>query len=84
MNIRSILLTGDSESIGYAIAKKLGVDEVGTELLPNQKLDRINDLLNQKKKVAMVMVILPLIQQEIQPHNVPLNTSNTSITSIPH
>ena len=54
MNIRSILLTGDSESIGYAIAKKLGVDEVGTELLPNQKLDRINDLLNQKKKVAMV------------------------------
>jgi len=54
MGIRSILLTGDSESIGNAIGKKLGVDEVSTELLPNQKLDRINAFLNQGKKVAMV------------------------------
>lgn len=54
MDIRSILLTGDSEPIGNAIGKKLGVDEVGTELLPNQKLDRIKALLTQGKKVAMV------------------------------
>lgn len=54
MDIRSILLTGDSESIGNAIGKKLGIDEVGTELLPNQKLDRIKVLLKQGKKVAMV------------------------------
>jgi P-type Cu+ transporter len=54
MDIQSILLTGDSESIGNAVGKKLGVDEVYTELLPNQKLDWIKAFLKQGKKVAMV------------------------------
>lgn len=44
MGIRTVLLTGDSEAIGRAIADALGVDEAGTQLLPEQKLARIREL----------------------------------------
>jgi heavy metal translocating P-type ATPase len=54
MGLRTILLTGDSRSVALAVGKGLGVDEILSELLPEQKLKRVEKLLAQGKKVAMV------------------------------
>src|ERR1035438_1631703 len=54
MSIRTILLTGDTVSIGRAIGHQLRVDEVEAELLPQQKLDRVRNLRSSGKTVAMV------------------------------
>jgi Cd2+/Zn2+-exporting ATPase/Cu+-exporting ATPase len=54
MGIRTILLTGDVETIARAVGQELGIDEVGADLLPEQKLDRVNTLISAGKKVAMI------------------------------
>jgi len=54
MGLAVILLTGDSKIVAEAVGKGLGVDEICAELLPQQKLKRVEDLLAQGKKVAMV------------------------------
>jgi heavy metal translocating P-type ATPase len=54
MGLKTILLTGDSRSVGESAAKALGVDEVGTELLPSQKVTRVRELLKEGRIVAMV------------------------------
>ncbi len=54
MSIRTILLTGDTASIGRAVGGQLQVDEVEAELLPQQKLDRVRALRGAGKTVAMV------------------------------
>jgi Cd2+/Zn2+-exporting ATPase/Cu+-exporting ATPase len=54
MNLRTILLTGDAGSIAEAVGQQLGVDEVGAELLPEAKLERVKALLAGGRKVAMV------------------------------
>ncbi len=54
MSIRTILLTGDTASIGQAVGSQLQVDGVEAELLPEQKLARIRQLRAEGKTVAMV------------------------------
>ena len=54
MGLRTVLLTGDSRAIADAVAKTLGVDEVGAEMLPDQKLDRVKALMAEGRRVAMV------------------------------
>jgi Cd2+/Zn2+-exporting ATPase/Cu+-exporting ATPase len=54
MGLRTILLTGDATAIADSVAAQLAVDQVGSELLPHQKLDRVKDALNEGSKVAMV------------------------------
>jgi len=54
MGLRMILLTGDSKTIAEAVGKGLGVDEISAEMLPEQKLQRVQELLAQGKKVVMV------------------------------
>ena len=54
MGLRTILLTGDAAAIATTVGKHLGVDEVEAELLPDQKVERIEALLHAGKKVAMV------------------------------
>src|ERR1017187_6744285 len=44
LGLRTILLTGDRKEIGDATAKELGVDEVQSELLPDQKVARVREL----------------------------------------
>ncbi|HEY5704529.1 MAG TPA: cation-translocating P-type ATPase [Terrimicrobiaceae bacterium] len=51
---RTILLTGDTPDTAKTIGDKLGVCEAIGGLLPEQKLDKIRDLLRQGCKVAMV------------------------------
>lgn len=54
MGILTILLTGDVDTIASAVGQELGIDEVGADLLPEQKLGRINTLISAGKKVAMI------------------------------
>lgn len=53
--IKTVMLTGDNKSIGEDIALKLGLDKVYTDLLPEDKVDIVNDLMSETdNKVAFV------------------------------
>jgi heavy metal translocating P-type ATPase len=54
MNLQVELLTGDSLGISDAVGKKLGVDLVYAELLPHQKLERIDTLMRAGRVIVMV------------------------------
>ncbi|HUJ32945.1 MAG TPA: cation-translocating P-type ATPase [Candidatus Acidoferrum sp.] len=54
MGLKTILLTGDSKAVAEAVGKGLGVDEISAELLPEQKLQRVEQLLARGNKVVMV------------------------------
>jgi Cd2+/Zn2+-exporting ATPase/Cu+-exporting ATPase len=54
LGLRTVLLTGDRKEIADATARKLGVDEVDAELLPDQKVARVRELRAKGKTVAMV------------------------------
>ena len=54
LGLRTVLLTGDRKEIGDATARQLGVDEVRSELLPDQKVVRIRELRAEGRIVAMV------------------------------
>jgi P-type Cu+ transporter len=51
---RVILLTGDSSETAKSIGRELGVDESSGNLLPEQKVEKIRELLHAGRKVAMV------------------------------
>ena len=54
---RTVMLTGDSKRIGEQVAKQLGIDEVYTELLPADKVDKVEELFAGKSargKLAFV------------------------------
>ncbi len=54
MHCRTVLLTGDGKEIGEAIARDLGVDEVRSQLLPEEKVEWVRDLRLQGKYVVML------------------------------
>jgi Cd2+/Zn2+-exporting ATPase/Cu+-exporting ATPase len=54
MGLRTVLLTGDTKAVAEDVGKKLGVDEVASELLPEQKLQYVNRLVESSHTVAMV------------------------------
>jgi len=51
--ITVVLLTGDNKVTAQAAARKLGIDEVVAEALPQQKFDAVKDWQQQGKIVAM-------------------------------
>ena len=54
---KTVMLTGDRKEVGEDIAKKLGLDEVYTELLPDGKVNKVEELLKEKSpkgKLAFV------------------------------
>lgn len=51
--IRIVMLTGDSRTTAQAVAKKLNIDEVVAEVLPNQKAEIVKRFQNEGRKVAM-------------------------------
>jgi heavy metal translocating P-type ATPase len=54
MGLRTVLLTGDAKAVAEDVGKKLGVDEVAAELLPEQKLEYVKRLAAASHAVAMV------------------------------
>jgi len=51
---KTIMLTGDNESVAKTIGEQVGVDEVFFNLLPEQKVEKIKALKAQGYKVAMI------------------------------
>lgn len=47
---QTVMLTGDNKSIGSKIAKELGLDKVYAELLPADKVEKLEELFSQKSK----------------------------------
>ena len=54
MGIRTVLLTGDAQRVAVAVGTALGIKDIEAELLPEDKLARIQALVAQKRIVAMV------------------------------
>ncbi|MBT5028740.1 MAG: cadmium-translocating P-type ATPase [Nitrospina sp.] len=54
MGIKVKMVTGDNRKTAQAIAKKLGIEDVVSDVLPSEKLDEIKKLIAQGHKVAMV------------------------------
>lgn len=51
----TVMLTGDRKEVGESVAKELGINKVYTELLPDWKVEKIEELLKNKTgKVAFV------------------------------
>jgi Cd2+/Zn2+-exporting ATPase len=53
-DIQTVMLTGDNERTGKAIAEQVGVGEYHAELLPEQKVEKIQSLVEKYDGVAMV------------------------------
>jgi len=57
-NIRqTVMLTGDNRNVGLKVAKVLGIDKVYTDLLPGDKVEKLEELFQQKSprgKLAFV------------------------------
>ena len=54
---QTVMLTGDNKSVGSKVAKELGVDKVYAELLPADKVEKLEELFSQKStkgKLAFV------------------------------
>ena len=51
--IRIVMLTGDSRTTAEAVARKLGIDEVVAEVLPDQKVDVVKKFQDAGRVVAM-------------------------------
>ena len=47
---QTVMLTGDNKSIGSKVAKELGLDKVYAELLPADKVKKLEELFSQKSK----------------------------------
>ena len=54
---QTVMLTGDRSSVGQDVARKLGLDEVYTELLPTEKVEKVEKLLKQKSKKGKLVFV---------------------------
>ena len=54
LNIEPVMLTGDSEKAAIYVAKQVGIKKIFGNMLPENKAEKIKELLQQFGKVAMV------------------------------
>ena len=57
LGLHTVMLTGDSKRVADQVAKELGIEEVYSELLPADKVSKVEELLHQKsekEKLAFV------------------------------
>ena len=55
--IRTVMLTGDSQAVGEAVAARLGLDEVHAQLLPADKVERLEALLERKSPKGVLAYV---------------------------
>jgi Zn2+/Cd2+-exporting ATPase len=54
LGIKTLMLTGDRRSAADAVGEKIGIQEIRSGLMPEDKVQVIKELTEQGKKVAMV------------------------------
>ena len=54
---KTVMLTGDSASVAQSVASQLGLDEVHAELLPGDKVERVEQLLAQNAKGELLAFV---------------------------
>ena len=58
MNIKeTVMLTGDKKEVGEYVAKKLNMDKVYTELLPDGKVEKVEEFLKQKSEKGKLVLV---------------------------
>ncbi|RJR09723.1 copper-translocating P-type ATPase [Candidatus Parcubacteria bacterium] len=53
MGIESIMLTGDNQKVAEYVGKQIGIDKIYAEVLPHQKSEKITEIKQANKRVAM-------------------------------
>lgn len=54
---KTVMLTGDADAVGKKVADHLGLDQAYTELLPADKVDRVEELLKQKNEKGKLVFV---------------------------
>jgi len=54
---KTVMLTGDNKTVGAKIAKELGLDEVYAELLPDQKVEKLELLYKEKSAKGKIVFV---------------------------
>ncbi|MDE6502096.1 MAG: cadmium-translocating P-type ATPase [Ruminococcus sp.] len=54
---KTVILTGDAKKVAESVASSLGVDEVYSELLPSDKVEKVEELLNKKSGKAKLAFV---------------------------
>lgn len=54
LNIKTVMLSGDKQSVVDHVAKKVGIDEAYGDLLPEDKVEKVQDLKDQGRRIAFV------------------------------
>ncbi len=54
LNIKTIMLTGDNEKVAFEVCESVKVDEYYSELLPQDKVKKLQELINNKHNVAFI------------------------------
>lgn len=57
LKLQTVMLTGDTEDSGLRVAKELNLDKAYTQLLPIDKVDKIEDIIEQKTKTKSVIFV---------------------------
>lgn len=57
LKLQTVMLTGDTEESGLAVAKELNIDKAYTQLLPIDKVDKIEDIIEQQTKNKSVIFV---------------------------
>lgn len=53
----AIMLTGDLRAVAESIGQKLGIDQIEYELLPHQKVEKLEEILSKKEKGSAVAFV---------------------------
>ena len=54
---KTVMLTGDADTVGKKVAQKLGLDQAYTELLPADKVDRVEAMLKQTSEKGKLVFV---------------------------
>lgn len=54
---QTVMLTGDTKAVGESVAAELGIDRVYTELLPTDKVEKVEELMREKSQKGKLVFV---------------------------